>query len=331
MIGRRGFLLGAGAVLIAPFDSRAAAPPPGTMAAADVHVDGYPTVEAVRWIGRELNQATQGRLDIRVYFAGQLGRETDTVNLARFGAVAMTRVNMAALTNAFPLCRVLCLPYVFDDVAHMRRALDADVGRRILAGFAQRDVIGLAFYDSGARCFYNVHRPIHEPRDLHGLKLRVPPSDIFMGMMQAFGANPTPLPYGEVFSALQTHLIDGAENNFPAFIASRQFEVARHWSQSEHSYSPEALLMSRRHLEAMTADDRALLEDLATRSVTYMRTLWDATEAKARETAITSGVKLDEVDRAAFTRIAAPFNETYFVDEELRGLYRAIRDLGNGA
>ena len=180
------------------------------LTAADVHVNGYPTVEAVRWMGETLARETHGRLAIRIYHSGQLGRETDAINLARFGALDIARVNVAALNNAFPLTDVLALPYVFEDVAHMRRALDGAAGREILAAFEARGLKGLAFYDSGMRCFYNHRRPVVEPSDLKGLKIRVPPSDIFVGLVRALGANPTPLSYGEVFSALQTHLIDGA-------------------------------------------------------------------------------------------------------------------------
>ncbi len=297
------------------------------LTAADVHVDGYPTVEAVRWIGRELERETGGRLAVRMYHAGQLGRETDTVSLARYGALDLTRVNLAALNNAFLLTRILSLPFVFEDTAHMRRAVDGAPGRAILGAFAARDLVGLAFYDSGARCFFNTRRAIAEPADLHGLKVRVPPSDIFMAMVRAFGANPTPLAYGEVYSALQTHLIDGAENNWRSFHTSRQFEVARFWAQSEHSYSPEALLMSRARFDELAVADRELLLDLAMRSVPYMRELWDRTEAESRAFVTAAGVRVSTVDRAAFRKAAIPVVERHLRDTKLALLHDQIRDL----
>jgi tripartite ATP-independent transporter DctP family solute receptor len=295
------------------------------LTAADVHVDRYPTVEAVRWMGRKLSAETDGRLDVRVYHSGQLGRETDTVNLARFGVLDITRVNMAALNNAFRSTRILSLPYVFESVDHMRRSLDGEVGREILRHFEARGLVGLAFYDSGARCFYNVRHPIAEPADLHGLKVRVPPSDIFIALVRALGANPTPLSYGEVYSSLQTHLIDGAENNWRTFHSSRQFEVARHWAQSEHSYSPEALLMSRRRFDAFSAADQELIRTAATQSVPYMRELWDRAEAESRAAVIAAGVQVTEVDRAAFRRAAQPVLDAYLKDPELQQLYQGIR------
>ncbi len=301
---------------------------PGTaLTAADVHVDGYPTVAAVRWIGATLARATDGRLSVRMYHAGQLGREGDTVNLARFGALALTRVTFAALNNTFPATRVATLPYLFDSTAHMRRALDGAVGRAILDGFAARDLVGLALYDGGSRCVYNARRPIHEPADLHGLKLRVPPSDMFMQLVRTLGANPTPLAFGEVFSALQTHLIDGAENNWQTFHTSRQFEVARYWAQTAHSTSPEALLMSRRWFDALSGPDRELVLDVAARSVPLMRELWDASERKSREAVLAAGVQVTEVDRAVFQRAAQPVLENYLRDPGIDALYRKVREL----
>jgi TRAP-type C4-dicarboxylate transport system substrate-binding protein len=155
----------------------------------------------------------------------------------------------------------------------------------------------------------------------------VPPSDIFIALVRALGANPTPLSYGEVYSSLQTHLIDGAENNWRTFHSSRQFEVARHWAQSEHSYSPEALLMSRRRFDGFSSDDQELIQSAATQSVPYMRELWDRAEAESRAAVIAAGVQVTEVDRAAFHGAAEPVLKAYLSDLELQRLYEDIRAL----
>lgn len=322
MIDRRRFLLGAVPVLMG------AARPAGTvLTAADSHVAGYPTVEAVRWIGERLREQTSGRLDIRQYHSGQLGRENDTVDLARHDVIDITRVSSAALNNAFPATRIAGLPYVFDSTAHMRRALDGAPGAEIRRRFQQRGLVGLCIYDSGIRSFYNVRRAVHEPGDLHGLKVRVPPSDIFIEFSRVLGANPTPLPFGEVYSALQTHLIDGAENNIRSFHSTRQFEVARHWSETQHSYAPDVLLMSAARLERMKAADRLLLQDIATQSVAYMRTLWDDAEAKSRAAVQAAGVQINEVNLPAFKAKAEPFLRSWLSDPADLELYRAIRGL----
>jgi tripartite ATP-independent transporter DctP family solute receptor len=328
MIDRRRFLAaGIGAACASPLFPALAKGPDGTLTATDVHVDGYPTVEAVKWIGETLARETDGRLRIRLYHSGQLGREAEAIDMARFGAIDITRVYTGGLNNAFPLTQALCLPYVFESVAHLRRALDGPVGRTVLQGFEARDLVGLAIYDSGARCFYNTQRPLRTPRDLHGLKFRVPPSDIFIQLLRLFGANPTPLAYGEVFSSLETRLIDGAENNMRSFHSSRHFEAARFWSQSEHSYAPDVLLISRRSLEALAPPDRRLLLDIAHASVKVMRRLWDASETAARKAVAEHGVAFNDVDTQAFHAAARPLLDDYLNREGIAPLYRQIRAL----
>lgn len=325
MISRRGLLATAGA-LVASWRLPAAAAGK-TWTAADVHVAGYPTVEAVEWMGQQLAQRTQGRLAIREYHSGQLGREEDVIEMARYGAIDLARVAFGAVNNAFPLSRVPVLPYVFDSVAHMRRAMDGAAGRIILDGFAHRGLMGLCIYDSGARCMYNVRRPIHEPADLAGLKIRVPQSDVFIEMGKALGANPTPLSFGETYSALQTHLIDGAENNLLSFESSRQFEVAHFWSDTMHSYSPDALLLSRASFDALLPGDQDIVLEVAAASVRYMRTLWDEAETKAQQSVLAAGVAINAVNAAAFRRATAPLLERRVQSPELRSLYNAIRDV----
>lgn len=297
------------------------------LTSADVHPKNYPTVAAVNWMSERLEKETGGRLRIRTYYSGQLGREPDAVNLARLGALDIARVNFAALNNQFPLTQIFSLPFMFDSVDHMRRCVDGEVGRAVLEGFAKRDLIGLAIYDAGARCFYNVRGPVRKPEDLHGLKMRVPTSDIFLEFVRALGANPTPLPVGDSYSSLQTHLIDGAENNWPTFHSSRQFEVARYWSQTEHSHSPEALLLSRRTFESLSASDRELLLTTARDSVPHMRGLWDRMNTESRVAVIRDGVEVNGVERAPFVRAVQPMLDEYLRRDYLAPLYRGAREL----
>ena len=330
MMNRRRFLAaGVGAAATLPLAGSRVLADEGrrVLTATDVHVKDYPTVEAVRWIGETMVRETGGRVTLRQYHSGQLGRESEAIDMARFGAIDMTRVYAGALNNAFPLTQALCLPYVFDSVDHMRRAMDQGVGQAVLDGFAQRGLVGLAIYDSGARCFYNTKHAIRVPADLHGLKVRVPVSDIFIRMLRLFGANPTPLSLGEVFSGLETHMIDGAENNIRSFHSSRHFEAARYWSQTNHSYAPDVLLVSQRTLDGLQARDRDLLIETARQSVGVMRTLWDASEAKAREAVSAAGVQHNEADLTAFAHASAPLLSEYRRDAAIDALYRRIRDL----
>ncbi len=332
MITRRGFLTTGLGALAAPLLGACSAGGGNAgrggqlLTATDVHVADYPTVTAVKWIGQQLELQTGGRLRLNQYHSGQLGRESEAIDMARFGAIDITRVYSGALNNAFPLTRALCLPYVFDSVAHMRHALDSGIAEDVLRGFESRDLVGLAIYDCGARSFYNTKHPIVEPRQLHGLKLRVASSDIFLQLMRLFGANPTPMSLGDTFSGMETHMIDGAENNMRSFHSSRHFEAARYWSQSEHSYAPDILLMSRRSLEALSPADRGLLLELARQSVQQMRSAWDASEDKARQAVLAAGVEANAVDMAAFRAAAAPLLRQYLQQPEIAALHRRIRD-----
>lgn len=328
MTDRRQFLAGlAGACAMGALPGARGDDGARVLTATDVHVKDYPTVQAVQWIGEQLERQTNGRVRLRMYHAGQLGRESEAIDMARFGAIAITRVYSGALNNAFPLTQALCLPYVFDSVPHLRRALDGDVGAQVLRGFESRGLVGLAIYDSGPRCFYNIKHPIVTPADLHGLKIRVPVSDIFIRMMRLFGANPTPLPLGEVFSGMETHMIDGAENNIRSFQSSRHFEAARYWSHSDHSYAPDVLLLSRRIYDELAPRDRDLLVGLARESVQVMRDLWAEQADAAERTVRESGVKFNECDIPAFRAAAQPLLAQYRSDPTIDALYRRIRDL----
>ena len=332
MITRRSFLatgVGALSVPLLSACSRSAGDAPGgaqLLTATDVHVADYPTVTAVKWIGQTLAEKTGGRLRLRQYHSGQLGREAEAIDMARFGVIDITRVYSGALNNAFPLTQALCLPYVFESVAHMRRALDGGVAEQVLRGFETRNLVGLAIYDSGARCFYNTKHPIVEPNDLHGLKLRVASSDIFIQLMRLLGANPTPMSLGDTFSGMETHMIDGAENNMRSFHSSRHFEAAHYWSQSEHSYAPDVLLMSRDSFERLTPADRQLLLETARASVEVMRQQWDASENTARQAVADFGITFNEVDMPAFRKAADPLLQRYLQRPELAALTRRIRD-----
>ena len=183
--------------------------------AADSQPDGYPTVEALRFFARDLASRTDGRLNVQVYPSETLGSQNDSMELAQFGGVDFIRLNMAPLNVLVPETSVPALPFLFRSIQHMRTVMDGRIGREILDALAGYGLIGLAFYDSGARSIYTFDRPIHTPSDMRGLKIRVQTSDLFVAMIEAMGGNATPMAYGEVYQGLVQGVIDGAENNFP--------------------------------------------------------------------------------------------------------------------
>jgi tripartite ATP-independent transporter DctP family solute receptor len=242
---------------------------------ADVHPADYPTVEAVKFIGQQLKGETKGRLGVRVYPNGTLGSEKDTIEQLKIGGLDMMRINAAPLNNVVPETIVPCLPFVFRSKEHMRATLDGPVGDAILAAMEAQGMVGLAFYDSGARSVYTARKPVQTLADLKGMKIRVQQSDLFVAMVEALGANPTPMPYGEVYTGLKTGIVDAAENNFPSYESSRHFEAAKYYVMTEHSMAPEVLVFSKKIWDTLPEEDRKLIRKASKDSVPVMRKLWD--------------------------------------------------------
>jgi tripartite ATP-independent transporter DctP family solute receptor len=293
--------------------------------AADIHPDGYPTIEGVKRMGKLLEERSNGRLRIQVFHSRQLGDEKDTLEQTRFGVIDMTRVNTAPLNNLVPETLVAGLPFLFRDTAHMQRTMDGPIGAEIGAATERHGLVTLCYYDSGARSFYTRARQVHAPDDLKGQKIRVQQSDMWVALMRAFGANATPLPYGEVYSALQTGVVDGAENNWPSYLTSRHFEVAKNYALTEHSLTPEILAMSKRSYDRLSAADKALVKQCARDSVPHMRELWVAMEQDARKQVEAAGCTITEPDKAAFARLVQPVYDQFVRDAKLKQLVERIR------
>jgi tripartite ATP-independent transporter DctP family solute receptor len=289
--------------------------------AADTHPDEYPTVQALHAIDRLLDERTNGEMRIRIYAGGQLGAEKDTLEITVFGGLDLNRVNLAPLNSIVPETIVLALPFLFRSIPHLRATLDGSTGRKILDAMSAEGLYGLCYYDSGARSFYNTKRPVRTPDDLRGLKLRVQNSDIYVAMVQALGANPTPIPYGEVYQALIQGVVDGAENNWPSYESARHFEAARYYSLTRHVMAPEVLVASQRRWDRMTAEEQAYLQAAAYDSVPIMREIWDARVASSRARLIASGVEvIEDIDRDAFAKLMLPVWDQFLTDPKLRAL-----------
>jgi tripartite ATP-independent transporter DctP family solute receptor len=294
---------------------------------SDIHPDGYPTVEAVKFMGQQLSKATNGRLTIKVFNNSALGSEKDTIEQTKLGALAMTRVNIAPMNNICPETIVPTMPFLFRSTEHMRKVLDGAIGEEILKSCEAQGFVGLAFYDSGARSLYTVKKPVHTIADAKGLKIRVQQSDLWVALLEAMGANATPMPFGEVYTALKTGLVDGAENNYPSYESSRHFEVARYYAKTEHSMAPEMLLFSKKVWDGLSPADQALIRKAAKDSVPYMRKLWDEREAKSLATVKAAGAEIIEVDKASFRNAMKPVYNKFLRDPKLLDLVKRIQDV----
>lgn len=293
---------------------------------SDIHPDGYPTVDAVKFMSERLKVLTNGRHSIKVFNNSSLGNEKDTIEQTKIGALAMTRVNIAPMNNICAETQVPTMPFLFRSTAHMRTVLDGAIGEEILASCAPQGFIGLAYYDSGARSLYTAKKPIRTLADAKGMKIRVQQSDLWVALLEAMGANATPMPYGEVYTALKTGLVDGAENNYPSYESSRHFEVAKYYSVTEHSLAPEMLLFSKRTWDTLSAEDQKAIRQAAKESVPYMRKLWDEREAKSKAIALAGGAQFIEVDKASFQNAMKPVYDKFIVDQKLKTLVKRIQD-----
>jgi len=291
---------------------------------ADIHPDDYPTVLAVRHMGEELSKATKGKHSIKVFSKSALGIEKDTIEQTKLGAIAMTRVNVAPMNNICAATMVPTMPFLFRSTEHMRKVLDGAIGDEILKDCEAQGFIGLAFYDSGARSMYTVKKPVKTLADAKGLKVRVQQSDLWVSLLEAMGANATPMPFGEVYTALKTGLVDAAENNYPSYESSRHFEVARFYNKTEHSLAPEILLFSKKIWDTLSADEQKQIRAAAKESVTYMRKLWDEREERSLAIVKAAGVQIVDVDKASFQAAMKPVYDKFLKDPKLQDMVKRI-------
>jgi len=297
-----------------------------TLRSSDTHPDGYPTVVAVQKMGELVKERTGGRICIEVFHSAQLGEEKDTIEQTKFGVIDMNRVSMGPFNNLIEETKVVSLPFIFRSVEHMHKVMDGEIGAEIGAAFEPQGYIALAYYDSGRRSFYNSKKPITSIADLSGMKVRVMQSDVFVDMMAALGANATPMPFGEVYSAIQTGVIDGAENNWPSFESSGHFEVAGYYTLNEHLIVPEVLVMSKVSWDKLKPEDQTIIRQAAKDSVPLNRELWAAREKQSEAKVRAAGVKIvDNIDKTPFIEAMVPVYEKHASTPKLKDLVTRIQ------
>ena len=231
--------------------------------AADTQSEDYPTVQALHYMNRVIAERSGGRHQIQVFHSRQLGEEKETIEQTRAGAIDLNRTNVALIGTFVPAMNVLAMPFLFRSIEHLQKVLDGPIGNEILNSFEPYGFVGLAFYDSGARSIYNSIRPVSSIADIKGLRLRVQQSELMSSMIKALGAEPIELPYGQVLTGLATRLIDGAENNWPSFVTTGHYKYAGYYTLTEHTMSPEVLVMSLKAWESLSSEDRKIFREAA--------------------------------------------------------------------
>src|SRR6476620_1422388 len=295
---------------------------------ADTQSEDYPTVQALQYMGRLIDERSGGRHQVRVFHSRQLGEEKETHEETRAGAIDLNRTNVALIGTFVPAMNVLAMPFLFRSIEHQQKVLDGPIGNEILDSFEPYGFVGLAFYDSGARSIYNSVRPARSIADIKGLRLRVQQSELMSSMIKALGAEPIELPYGQVLTGLATSLIDGAENNWPSFVTTGHYKYAGYYTLTEHTMSPEVLLMSQKAWASLSSEDREIFREAAMRSSQFMREKWKDLEEQSRERAKAAGVTIvTDFDRKPFEAAMAAIYAKAQRDPAAAELIRRIRQV----
>lgn len=297
ILDRRSFIGAAAAFALLPTQA-AFAQEPMVLKSADVHPLGYPTVAAVESLGKKLSEATGGRLTVEIYPSMQLGGEKETLEQAQVGALAMTRVSVGVMGPIVDDLNVFNLPFVFRDVDHMHKVIDGEIGTALLQKISDdpnAGLIGLAWMDAGTRNIYNSQRPVAKMEDLAGLKIRTMGNPMFVDMANAMGANGVAMGYDQLINALQTGIVDGAENNYPSYATGQHYNYAPYYSTTGHLMIPEILAFSKKIWETLSADDQALIRKLAKEAQLEQRELWMAKEQESIKEMLANNVTITEI------------------------------------
>ncbi len=284
--------------------------------ASDVHPANYPTVVAVENLGKKLDAATNGRYSVQMYPSMQLGGEKEAIEQAQIGAIAFARVSVGALGPVIDDLNVFNLPYVFRNTTHMQHVIDGPIGQELLDKVTNsgKGLVGLCWMDAGARNFYNTKKPIKTMADLKGMKVRVMGNPMFVEMANSMGGNGVAMGYDQVFSALQTGVVDGAENNPPSFVFDNHYQVAKYYTVDEHLIVPEMLVFSKKAWDAMSKEDQALLMKFAKEAQQEERKLWEVYVQQAMDKAKAAGIQIIQVsdaDKKAFQNAVKPVWDKY--------------------
>ncbi len=282
--------------------------------------------QAMVFMGEHLNELSGGAMDIDIYPSGQLGSERDTMELLQIGSLALTKVSTSPMEGFVPEMKVFSIPYVFRDEEHLWQVLQGKIGRDLLQAGEAVYLRGLVYYDAGSRSFYTRNKPIREPKDLAGMKIRVMKSQTSVRMVEALGGSATPISFGELYTALQQGVVDGAENNPPSFYLSKHYDVARYYTLDMHTSVPDILLMSSHVWNSLNEEQQGWVQEAARLSVSYQRALWKESSDAALQAVMDAGVEVIEPDKTAFKDAVQNMHDSYR-DEPVYALMQQIAEI----
>ena len=287
------------------------------------HDTSHPVHGAMEFLAKDLSERSGGRIEVAIFPGEQLGPERVMIEQLQLGALDMVKASAGNLESFIPELSVFSLPYLFRDNAHAWEVLEGPIGRELLAAGNKVGLKGLCYYDAGSRSFYTMKAPILEPANLRGLKMRVMPSRSSMDMIEALGGHPVGVSWGELYTALQQGVVDGAENNPPSFVSARHHEIAKHYVLNEHTTIPDLIVMALKRWESFSPEDQALIQAAADASADYERELWARRTQEDLAEAEAAGVKVYRPDKEPFRQKVEPVYDG--LTGEIGELAREIR------
>jgi len=287
----------------------------------------HPVHKAMVYMAEAVAEKSDGQLTIDIYPSGQLGSEQQCVELLQIGSLAITKVSAAVMESFTNNFQVLGLPYIFRSADHAFKVLDGEIGKELLLSTEGYNIRGLCFYDAGARSFYTIEQPVNSPDDLNGLKIRVMKSQTSMRLVKAMGGSPTPISWGELYTALQSGVVDGAENNPPSFYTSRHYEVCKHYSLNEHTRVPDVMIISTVVWNSLTEQEQQWLQEAADESVVAQRKYWAESEIESLNKLKEAGVSVYHPNKDPFAQKVQELLEGYKSEPELYNLIQRIKQV----
>lgn len=281
--------------------------------------------KAMVFMAERVKEKSGGKMELQIYPSGQLGSERGCLELLQIGSLAITKVSAAVMEGFIEDYKVLGLPYVFRDREHSYKVLDGEIGKQILLSGEKIWLRGLCFYDAGSRSFYTKDKPVNSPDDLRGLKIRVMKSITASNMVKALGGSPTPISWSELYTALQSGVVDGAENNPPSFYLSHHYEVCKFYSLDEHTTIPDVLLVSTVIWNKLSEEEQKWLQEAANESAVVQRELWAESEQEALDGVQNAGVTIVYPDKTKFSEKVSALYDDMKSNEKLNLLIEKIR------
>ena len=285
----------------------------------------HPVHISLVFMSKRISELSEGKLIVDIYPSEQLGSEEQLIELVQIGSLAITKVSAASMQSFADDYKVFGLPYIFRSKQHFFNVIDGKIGNDLLLSTENKWIRGLCYYDSGSRSFYTKDKPITHPDDLAGLKIRVMPSKTAVEMLRALGGSATPISWGELYTALQSGVVDGAENNPPSLYSSHHFEVCKFYSMDEHTIVPDVVVISKKVWNKLNSQQKDWIQQAADESAILERELWAAAEIESLEKVVEAGVKINYPDKKPFIEKVQPLLESYRDNEVIYSYIKRIQ------